>query len=76
VGNVGSRGGDEVLQLYVDLALGSDPRPLRTLHGFARVSLEPRQSQRVRFALAPDWRLVHVGTSADPRTHHTVEITA
>ncbi len=31
VRNVGLRAGDEVVQLYVDLALGSDPQSLRTV---------------------------------------------
>ena len=35
-----------------------------------------RESQVVRFTLAPTWRVVHVGTSADPRTLRTVEIGA
>ena len=75
VRNTGARPGDEVVQLYVDLALGSDARALRTLRGFERVSLEPHESKRIRVPLAPDWRIIHVGTSADPRTLRTVEIT-
>jgi len=74
VRNVGSQPGDEVVQFYADLALGSDPRPLHTLRGFRRVSLAPGQSHVVRFTLAPAWRVVHVGTSANPRTLRTVEI--
>ncbi len=74
VRNTGARCGAEVVQLYVDLALGSDARALRTLRGFDRVSLEPGQSQVVRFPLAPNWRVVHVGTSADPRTSRRLAI--
>ena len=74
VRNTGTRAGDEVVQLYVDLALGSDPRPLRTLRGFQRVSLAPGEAQLVRFGLAPEWRVVHLGMSANPRMLQTIGV--
>jgi beta-glucosidase len=72
VRNVGRRAGDDVVQLYADRALGTEPRQLGTLSGFRRVTLAPGQAHEVRFALEPAWRRVHVGPSADPRTWKTV----
>jgi beta-glucosidase len=72
VHNTGTRVGDEVVQLYVDLALGSDSRPLGTLRAFGRVAIAPGATETVRFRLEPGWRRVHVGPSADPRTWQTV----
>jgi beta-glucosidase len=52
VKNVGSRGGDEVVQVYL-----SQPKraltPLRTLAGFKRVHLEPGQTAHVDVAVSP-----------------------
>lgn len=70
--NVGGRAGDEVAQLYVDLALGTDRRPLGTLRAFRRVSLAPGAAETLRFPLESGWGRVHVGPSADPRTWRTV----
>lgn len=72
VRNVGTRAGADVVQLYVDLVLGSDPRPLGTLRDFRRVALEPGAACEVRFPLEPAWRRVHVGASADPRGWQTI----
>lgn len=49
VTNVGSRAGDEVVQLY--LSAERDGYPLRQLGGFQRLHLQPRMSQRVTFSL-------------------------
>jgi beta-glucosidase len=73
VRNSGARAGEEVVQLYVDLVLGSESRALGALRDFRRLVLEPGASLDVRFALDRDWRRVHVGPSADPRTWQTVE---
>jgi beta-glucosidase len=73
VRNVGTRPGAELAQLYVDVALGSDPRPLGTLRAFDWVTLAAGASAAVRFALDPGWRRVHVGPSADPRGWQTIE---
>jgi len=54
VTNVGSRAGDEVVQLYVRDVLASVARPVRELKGFARVHLEPGESRTVSFSLSPD----------------------
>jgi beta-glucosidase len=45
--NTGARRGDEVLQLYIGFSRSSLDRPVKTLVGFARVSLEAGESRRV-----------------------------
>jgi beta-glucosidase len=49
--NTGDRPGDEIVQLYVRDWVGSVTRPVKELKGFQRISLEPGQSQSVRFAV-------------------------
>ncbi|MFC0047276.1 glycoside hydrolase family 3 N-terminal domain-containing protein [Rheinheimera tilapiae] len=49
--NSGKRAGTEVVQLYVQDPVASLTRPVQQLVGFARVSLEPGQTARVKFAL-------------------------
>ena len=49
--NTGSRAGAEVAQLYVSLPGAKVFRPKLELKGFAKVSLEPGEMQRVRIAL-------------------------
>ncbi len=83
--NTGTRTGDEVVQVYLDEALGSEPRPLRTLRGFRRVTVAPGAMTNVVFELpaevvAPTAAAhggavrLHVGRDADPTGHRTVEI--
>ncbi|HET6949196.1 MAG TPA: glycoside hydrolase family 3 C-terminal domain-containing protein [Acidimicrobiales bacterium] len=82
--NTGTLPGDEVVQIYLDEALGSDPRPLRTLRAFRRVTVAPGDMVNVRFDFDPDelarTRAVHagavrlhVGRDADPAGHRTIE---
>jgi beta-glucosidase len=52
VENSGARAGTEVVQLYVRDRVGSVTRPVRELKGFIKISLEPGESQRVRFTLS------------------------
>jgi beta-glucosidase len=47
VSNTGTRAGSEIVQLYVAAPASSVERPLRKLASFARVSLDPGQTQRV-----------------------------
>jgi beta-glucosidase len=54
VQNVGDRGAEEVVQLYVRDLVGSVTRPVKELKGFQRVRLEPGQSERVHFELHTD----------------------
>ena len=43
--NVGQRGGDEVVQLYIHDELASVARPVTELQGFQRVHLEPGETK-------------------------------
>ena len=85
VSNTGTRPGDEVVQLYLDEPLGSDPRPLRTLRAFRRLAVDPATTVNVTLTVPPDAArraeaanggtlLVHVGRSADPRDQRSVEL--
>ncbi|HZA86608.1 MAG TPA: glycoside hydrolase family 3 C-terminal domain-containing protein, partial [Acidimicrobiales bacterium] len=85
VSNTGTRPGDEVVQLYLDEPLGSDPRPLRTLRAFRRVTVDAATTVNVTLTVPPDAAkraeaanggtlLVHVGRSADPRDQRSVEV--
>ncbi|MEQ4304258.1 glycoside hydrolase family 3 C-terminal domain-containing protein [Plantactinospora sp. B6F1] len=51
VANVGSRPGDEVVQLYTRQRRSRVKQPLRQLRGFARVSLAPGERTTVRLRL-------------------------
>lgn len=53
VTNTGSVTGDEVAQLYIHQRAGGDPRPLRELKGFERLSLQPGETKTVTFHLGP-----------------------
>jgi beta-glucosidase len=53
VRNTGQRVGHEVVQLYAQDQVASTARPDRMLIGFARVTLEPGQSQTVTFTVHP-----------------------
>jgi len=54
VANIGKRGGDEVVQLYLRDVVASLTRPNRELKGFARVGLEPGEKKTVTFTLPMD----------------------
>ena len=54
VRNVGDRAGDEVVQLYVADVEASVPVPIHQLQGFRRINLQPGESRRVTFTLAPE----------------------
>ena len=77
VTNTGTRAADEVVQVYLDEPLGSDPRPLRTLRAFRRVPVPPGATVEVTFELGPDVLArtaaahggvvrLYVGRDADP----------
>jgi beta-glucosidase len=85
VTNTGTRVGDDVVQMYLDEPLGSDPRPLRALRGFRRVTVAPGATINVTLAVPPDAAdraqaanggalVVHIGRSADPRDQRAIEI--
>ena len=52
VENVGSRSGDEVVQLYIQDIASSVTRPVRELKGFRRVTLAAGERRRVEFNLS------------------------
>ncbi|MBN1562261.1 MAG: glycoside hydrolase family 3 C-terminal domain-containing protein, partial [Anaerolineae bacterium] len=52
--NVGSRAGDEIVQLYIRDVVASISRPVKELKRFTRLSLEPGAAQTVTFQLTPD----------------------
>jgi beta-glucosidase len=92
VTNVGSRAGDEVVQLYIRDQVSSVTRPVKELRGFERVSLKPGESKTVTFTLGHDelslidrqmHRIVEpgrfdimVGTSATPSLTATLDVVA
>lgn len=51
--NIGKRAGDEVVMLFVRREYASVTTPLRSLQGFARVSLAPGEEKTVKFQLTP-----------------------
>lgn len=53
VRNTGNRSGDEVVQLYVSYPDAPAPKPIRTLKGVKRVTLQPGESRVVEFTLSP-----------------------
>ena len=53
VTNVGEMDGDEVVQLYLTDVAASAPVPIRTLVGFDRFSLRPREKRTVSFTITP-----------------------
>jgi beta-glucosidase len=53
-GNIGSRTGDEVVQLYLHRLSASVTRPVAELKGFERITLKPGEKRRVSFRLGPE----------------------
>jgi beta-glucosidase len=51
VQNIGSRAGDEVVQLYVHEQTPAVKRPIKELRGFQRITLQPKENRRVTFTL-------------------------
>ncbi|MFT3739929.1 MAG: beta-glucosidase BglX [Breznakibacter sp.] len=54
VTNTGTRGGTEVVQLYIRDLVGSVTRPVKELKGFEKVHLKAGESKTVTFAITPD----------------------
>lgn len=54
VKNMGSRAGDEVVQLYVKQLDSKVERPLKELKGFKRVGLKPNEKKTVSISLAAE----------------------
>ena len=53
VTNVGEMQGDEVVQLYLTDVAASAPVPVRTLVGFNRISLRPKEKRNITFTITP-----------------------
>jgi beta-glucosidase len=51
VKNIGSRAGQEIVQLYVSDKEASLPRPVKELKGFKKIELNPNETQVVEFTL-------------------------
>jgi beta-glucosidase len=51
--NIGTRAGEETVQLYLRLQGTSVAQPVRTLGGFQHIVLSPGQTKRVTFTLGP-----------------------
>ena len=51
--NTGKRAGAEVAELYLEPKTPKIDRPIRELHGFARVDLAPSETKTVSFTLTP-----------------------
>lgn len=54
VTNTGDREGSEVVQLYISDLKSSLPRPVKELKGFAKVRLQPGQTETVSFVIGRD----------------------
>ena len=54
VSNTGTRGGDEVAQLYLHPVSSSVVTPMKALRGFQRIHLDPGQTRTVTFHLKPE----------------------
>ncbi len=54
VENIGTRAGDEVIQLYLRDVAASVTRPVKELKGFQRITLQPGEKRRVQFTLGPE----------------------
>ena len=64
--NVGSRAGDEVVQLYLRAIDPRESRSRKELRGMERVTLKPGESRRVSFTVLPkrDLAIYDVGSKA------------
>jgi beta-glucosidase len=54
VTNTGAVAGDAVAQIYIHQRAGSASRPVRQLKGFRRVTLQPGETQTLKFQLGKD----------------------
>lgn len=65
VNNTGERRGTEIVQVYLNDLFTSASTPSKTLVAYARVQLDPGQSERLRFEL-PYERLAFIGADGQP----------
>jgi beta-glucosidase len=65
VKNVGSRTGDEVVQLYVRPVNAKQMRAIKELRGIERFTLRPGESREVSFTLNPEKDITYYDTARD-----------
>jgi beta-glucosidase len=65
VKNVGSRTGDEVVQLYVRPVSAKQMRAIKELRGIERFTLRPGESREVSFTLNPEKDITYYDTARD-----------
>ena len=53
VENTGTLAGEEVVQLYLKIPAAARPVPIRSLGGFQRIALRPKERRTVEFTLLP-----------------------
>ena len=54
VTNTGKVAGDTVAQIYIHQRAGSASRPVRQLKGFRRITLQPGETQTLKFSLGKE----------------------
>jgi beta-glucosidase len=59
VTNLGTRAGDEVVQLYIRAEVSRATRPVMELKGFRRITLAPGERRTVTFELGPEQLSYH-----------------
>jgi beta-glucosidase len=77
VTNTGNREGTEIVQCYVNVRGASTEQPVRTLKGFARITLKPGESRTARFPLGFEELSLYnakAQSTVEPGTEYTVFI--
>jgi beta-glucosidase len=77
VTNTGNREGTEIVQCYINVRGASTEQPVRTLKGFARITLKPGESRTVSFPLGFEelsFYNVKAQATVEPGTEYTVYI--
>jgi beta-glucosidase len=59
VTNTGSRAGEETAQMYIRDRYSSVTRPIEELRGFQKIALQPGETKRVTFQIAPESLAFH-----------------
>ena len=54
VKNTGKVAGAEIVQVYVSDKKSKEPRPIKELKGFEKVSLQPGETREVTFHITPE----------------------
>jgi beta-glucosidase len=59
VTNIGSRAGDEIVQMYIRDKVSSVTRPVKELKGFKRISLKPKETKTVTLDIGKEQLAFH-----------------